>query len=99
MDPVLFFQIKEKYFMSQKQPKPTLTGQRIRTRKRDEKEKYDPEQFRDSIIEAIKECDGNLEEIIKTLDKLGNSLNYHRYGDVLFDVLIAGGLICKFNVG
>eukprot|EP00126_Sphaerothecum_destruens_P015436 Sdes_comp9438_c0_seq1m902 len=81
--------------MSQKQPKPTLTGQRIRTRKRDEKEKYDPESFRDSVISTLKELNNQSEEIIKALDKLGNTLDYHRYGDVLFDILIVGGLLSQ----
>lgn len=35
--------------------RPTLQGQRIKTRKRDEKEKHDPNGFRDSILTAINE--------------------------------------------
>lgn len=33
--------------------RPTLQGQRIKTRKRDEKERTDPQAFRDSIISAF----------------------------------------------
>lgn len=33
--------------------RPTLQGQRIKTRKRDEKERTDPQAFRDSIIAAF----------------------------------------------
>lgn len=35
--------------------RPTLQGQRIKTRKRDEKERTDPQAFRDSIIAAFSE--------------------------------------------
>lgn len=38
--------------MTTKAEKPTLQGQRIKTRKRDEKAKYDPVGFRDAILQA-----------------------------------------------
>jgi len=41
--------------MSSKTEKPTLQGQRIKTRKRDEKEKYDPNAFRDIILQGLNE--------------------------------------------
>lgn len=41
--------------VSDKQQLPTLSGQKIRTRKRDEKEKYDPQAFRESIFSALDE--------------------------------------------
>lgn len=41
--------------MSSKVEKPTLQGQRIKTRKRDEKEKYDPNTFRDLILQGVQE--------------------------------------------
>lgn len=34
-----------------------------------------------------------MEQISKFLDIAGNKLDYRRYGEVLFDVLIAGGLL------
>jgi hypothetical protein len=34
-----------------------------------------------------------LEQISKYLDIAGNKLDYRRYGEVLFDILIAGGLL------
>jgi len=34
-----------------------------------------------------------LEQISKYLDTAGNKLDYRRYGEVLFDILIAGGLL------
>lgn len=41
--------------MSSKVERPTLQGQRIKTRKRDEKEKFDPGAFRDSILQGLQE--------------------------------------------
>jgi hypothetical protein len=110
--------------------KPTLQGQRIKTRKRDEKEKYDPAGFRDSIITGISEIVSGsksssspdsevpspttesagperngaaasalvtktrLEALSKWLDERGNKKDdYRKYGEILFDVLIAGGIL------
>ncbi|XP_027044516.1 eIF5-mimic protein 2 [Pocillopora verrucosa] len=80
--------------MSQKQPKPTLSGQRIRTRKRDEKEKQDPLAFRDAIIQGLQDIGNNdLEQVYKFLDSSGSKLNYRLYGECLFDILFAGGVL------
>lgn len=79
--------------MSQKAEKPTLSGTRLKTRKRDEKEKYDPNSFRDAIIQGLNETDGDLEKVSKFLDVAGSRLNYRRYAEVLFDVLFAGGIL------
>jgi len=81
------------YCMSQKTERPVLSGQRIKTRKRDEKEKYDPTGFRDAVIAGLEKTGGDLEAISKYLDSAGNKLDYRRYGEVLFDILIAGGLL------
>jgi len=78
--------------MSQKAERPVLQGQRIKTRKRDEKEKYDPTGFRDAVILGLEKAE-DLEQISKFLDTAGNKLDYRRYGEVLFDILIAGGLL------
>ncbi|XP_014093783.1 protein krasavietz [Bactrocera oleae] len=79
--------------MSQKIERPVLSGQRIKTRKRDEREKYDPTGFRDAVIAGLEKTEGDLEQIFKYLDIAGNKLDYRRYGEVLFDILIAGGLL------
>jgi len=79
--------------MSQKAEKPTLSGTRLKTRKRDEKEKYDPNSFRDIIIQGLNETEGDLEKVSKFLDVSGSKLNYRRYADVLFDTLFAGGIL------
>lgn len=79
--------------MSQKVEKPTLTGQRIKTRKRDEKEKYDPSAFRDTIVQGLTEAGGDLEQVSKFLDSAGARLDYRRYAETLLDVLFAGGIL------
>ena len=58
----------------------------------DEKEKYDPTGFRDAVIAGLEKAE-DLEQISKYLDTAGNKLDYRRYGEVLFDILIAGGLL------
>lgn len=78
--------------MSQKVEKPVLQGQRIKTRKRDEKEKYDPSLFRDAILEGFAKAE-NLEQVSKFLDAAGHKLDYRRYGETLFDILFTGGIL------
>uniref|UniRef100_T1IZF4 W2 domain-containing protein n=1 Tax=Strigamia maritima TaxID=126957 RepID=T1IZF4_STRMM len=79
--------------MSQKVEKPSLSGQRLKTRKRDEKEKYDPAGFRDSILQGLFEAGTDLDAVTKFLDAAGSKLDYRRYGETLFDILIAGGIL------
>ncbi|KXJ21157.1 basic leucine zipper and W2 domain-containing protein 1 [Exaiptasia diaphana] len=79
--------------MSLKQQKPTLSGQRIKTRKRDEKEKQDPLAFRDAIVTGLNGTQNDLEQVAKFLDVSGAKLNYRLYGDQLFDILFAGGIL------
>lgn len=81
--------------MSQKTERPTLQGQRFRTRKRDEKEKFNPTGFRDIILNSFddsikKQLDVDL--IIKCL--LSDiKIDYRVYGEQLFDIIIAGGIL------
>jgi len=79
--------------MSNKQPKPVLTGQRIRTRKRYEKEKYDPNGFRDTIVKGLNAAGTDLEQVSKFLDAAGSKVDYKRYWETLFDILFAGGIL------
>ena len=76
-----------------KQALPTLTGSRLKTRKRDEKEKYDPKSFRDEILIGLRDTGNNFEDKLKFLDTKGNQLDYRQYADTLFDILIAGGML------
>lgn len=80
--------------MSQKIEKPVLSGSRIKTRKRDEKEKFDSSGFRDTLVQGLLDAGTDLDAVSKFLDGAGGSkLDYRRYGETLFDVLIAGGII------
>lgn len=78
---------------STKDKKPTLAGQRIRSRKRDEKVKYDPEGFRDEIVKGLSDCGDDFEKAYKFLDATGGTQDYRRYAESLFDILISGGLM------
>lgn len=84
--------------MSQKAPLPSLTGHRLKTRKRDEKKQYDPSGFRDSIIEGLESCAEDLEAVSKFLDVAGQKLDYRRYGVNLIEILIAGGLLAPGGI-
>ncbi|XP_039188681.1 basic leucine zipper and W2 domain-containing protein 2 isoform X2 [Crotalus tigris] len=76
-----------------KPQKPVLTGQRFKTRKRDEKEKFEPTVFRDTIVQGLNEAGDDLEAVAKFLDATGSRLDYRRYADTLFDILIAGSML------
>ncbi|RXN22259.1 histone-binding RBBP4 [Labeo rohita] len=76
-----------------KQQKPVLTGQRFKTRKRDEKEKFEPTVFRDTIVQGLNEAGGDLDAVAKFLDVTGSRLDYRRYADTLFDILMAGSML------
>lgn len=75
-----------------KELKPVLTGQRLKSRKRDLKEKFDPSGFRDEIVEGILECDGDIGAATKYLES-NTDVDYRRYAEQTFDILIAGGLL------
>jgi len=79
--------------MSQKTERPVLSGQRIKTRKRDEREKFDTTGFRDQLLTGLIEAGTDLEAVSKYLDSAGGKVDSRRYGETLFDVLIAGGLL------
>uniref|UniRef100_A0A671R4E0 Basic leucine zipper and W2 domains 1b n=1 Tax=Sinocyclocheilus anshuiensis TaxID=1608454 RepID=A0A671R4E0_9TELE len=78
---------------NQKQWKPTLTGQRFKTRKRDEKERFDPTQFQESIVQGLNQTGTDLEVVAKFLDSSGAKLDNRRYAETLFDILVAGGML------
>ncbi|XP_026151308.1 basic leucine zipper and W2 domain-containing protein 1-A-like isoform X2 [Mastacembelus armatus] len=78
---------------NQRQQKPTLTGQRFKTRKRDEKERFDPFQFQESIVQGLNQTGTDLNAVTKFLDASGAKLDYRRYAETLFDILVAGGTL------
>uniref|UniRef100_A0AAZ3S6Q0 eIF5-mimic protein 1 n=1 Tax=Oncorhynchus tshawytscha TaxID=74940 RepID=A0AAZ3S6Q0_ONCTS len=59
----------------------------------DEKEKFEPTVFRDTIILGLNEAGGDLDAVAKFLDVTGSRLDYRRYADTLFDILIAGSML------
>ncbi|NWI68719.1 BZW2 protein, partial [Todus mexicanus] len=59
----------------------------------DEKEKFEPTVFRDTIVQGLNEAGNDLEAIAKFLDATGSRLDYRRYADTLFDILVAGSML------
>lgn len=59
-----------------KEQLPTLAGKRIKTRKRDEKVKHDPNAFAEQLITGLNDLDGSMEEIAKYLDAMGGQMDY-----------------------
>lgn len=59
----------------------------------DEKEKFEPTVFRDTIVAGLNEAGGDLDAVAKFLDVTGSRLDYRRYADTLFDILIAGSML------
>ena len=71
----------------------TVTGDSCRA---DEKVKHDPVAFRDSLLRGFSEAGEDLDALSKYLDTAGNKLDYKHYGETLFDVLIAGGILGEY---
>lgn len=63
----------------------------------DEKEKFEPTVFRDTIVQGLNEAGNDLEAIAKFLDATGSRLDYRRYADTLFDILVAGSMLGKLQ--
>ena len=59
----------------------------------DEKEKYDPNGFRDLVVKGLNAAGTDLEQVSKFLDAPGPKLDYKRYWEELFDILFAGGIL------
>ncbi|KAK2096249.1 hypothetical protein P7K49_025283 [Saguinus oedipus] len=55
-----------------------------------EKEKFEPTVFRDTLVQGLNEAGDDLEAVAKFLDSTGSRLDYRRYADTLFDILVAG---------
>ncbi|CAO1618227.1 unnamed protein product [Sympodiomycopsis kandeliae] len=80
-----------------KQDKPTLAGTRIKQRKGVAKSqaKFEPEAFRDALLSHFDSVTSptDWDGFTAALDKAGNTLDYRKYSDQLFDILIAGGIL------
>lgn len=59
----------------------------------DEKERFDPTQFQESIVQGLNQTGTDLEAVAKFLDVSGAKLDYRRYAETLFDILVAGGML------
>jgi len=64
----------------------------LKSRKRDVKEKFDPEEFRDALVKGLIDS-GDIENAGKFLELNSTKLDYRQYAEEMFDVLIAGGLL------
>ncbi|KAJ2394324.1 hypothetical protein GGI05_002085, partial [Coemansia sp. RSA 2603] len=61
--------------------------------------KYEPEEFRTSIFQLIDSiAKDDFEKVSATLDAAGNSLDYRRYGDTFFEILVTGGIIAPGGI-
>lgn len=55
--------------------------------------------FRDQLLAQLKTVKGgDLDAISAKLDILGNTLEYRKYGDSLFEILITGGILGKLII-
>jgi len=84
--------------MSQQQTasKPSLSGVKIRARKGAVKAhaKYEPSVFRDHLykhLETVSQDD--LDQITNKLIQAGSTLDFSKYADALFEIILVGGLI------
>ncbi|KAG0235647.1 armadillo-type protein [Mortierella sp. GBAus27b] len=76
--------------------KPVLQGVNIKPRKGAQKAtaKFEPTVFRDAFIGVLSSAaPGNLDDLSAKLDAAGNTLEYRRYAETLFEILIAGRLL------
>ena len=85
---------------SQQQPsstaKPSLQGVRIRARKGAVKAqaKHEPTVFRDQLYRHLESVpQGDFDAVSNKLIQAGSTLEFLKYSDALFDVLLAGGLL------
>lgn len=62
----------------------------------DEKERFDPTQFQETIVQGLNQSGTDLEAVAKFLDASGAKLDYRRYAETLFDILVAGGMLGKW---
>ncbi|CAO3669943.1 unnamed protein product [Umbelopsis vinacea] len=76
--------------------KPALHGVKIKQRKSVQKAqaKHEPEIFRDSFLKPLTAAKPNdYDDLSQKLDVAGNTLDYRKYGDSLFEILIIGGIL------
>ncbi|ORY42133.1 hypothetical protein BCR35DRAFT_311290 [Leucosporidium creatinivorum] len=80
----------------QKEVKPNLVGVRNKQRKGVQKAqaKFEPQAFRDQLTKHLESVPpGDFDAVAQKLDVLGNQLDYRKYEQQLFEVLLVGGLL------
>jgi hypothetical protein len=76
--------------------KPQLQGVKIKARKRAVKAsaKHEPEIFRDQLYKHLETVpEGDFDGFTKQLVQAGTSLEFLKYADALFEILLCGGLL------
>lgn len=76
---------------------PCLKIQHVHFLTTDEKERFDPTQFQESIVQGLNQTGTDLEAVAKFLDASGAKLDYRRYAETLFDILVAGGMLGELS--
>lgn len=61
----------------------------------DEKEKFEFIVFRDIFVQGFNEVGDDFEVVVKFLDFIGLRLDYRRYVDIFFDILVVGSMFGK----
>ncbi|KAK4057203.1 hypothetical protein OIO90_001698 [Microbotryomycetes sp. JL221] len=79
----------------QKDLKPSLVGVRNKQRKGVQKAqaKFEPQAFRDQLLKHLESTSGEFDAVAQKLEALGNQLDYHKYDQQLFEILLVGGLL------
>ncbi|KAM0748902.1 ARM repeat-containing protein [Meredithblackwellia eburnea MCA 4105] len=76
--------------------KPSLQGVRNKQRKGAVKAsaKFEPQAFRDQLTKHLESvAPGDFDAVASKLDVLGNQLDYHKYEQQLFEILLVGALL------
>ncbi|KAM0789254.1 hypothetical protein ACM66B_000097 [Microbotryomycetes sp. NB124-2] len=80
----------------QKDVKPSLVGVRNKQRKGVQKAqaKFEPQAFRDQLVKHLESTPHqDFDAVATKLESLGNQLDYHKYDQQLFEILLVGALI------
>ncbi|PKI45088.1 hypothetical protein CRG98_034472 [Punica granatum] len=70
----------------------TLSGTRIKTRKRNIAAPLDPAAFADAVVQIYLDNAGDLELVAKSIES--SDLNFSRYGDTFFEVSLLA--VCTY---
>ncbi|KAJ3045365.1 hypothetical protein HDV00_010235 [Rhizophlyctis rosea] len=71
---------------------------KLKQRKREAVTKYEPESFRDALLNLIPEDTTDFDKYTNSLELNESKLDYKRYAEAFFEILIVGGLIAPGGV-